>query len=282
MSALVLAMLGALAALFLTLLVVTASRCDELHPHHEAIGLGAIGNFFDTLGMDFSAPTAACLKFRNLAPDSYLPAVLSTGHSLPIVTQALVFIYSIWVEPTLLIACIAATVIGASIGRPLAAAISMRYVQPIVAMGLVLAATLYVSMILDLLPSNEGNYGLAGAKFAIAVGSHLLLGALMSFGVGLYAPSLIALCLLGLNPAAALAVLMGARAFVMPIDGMRHIRSLRNDLSVAIGLTIGGIPAVVLAANLVGSLPTTTLRWAVVVVALYAAAQLIGRAERKI
>jgi uncharacterized membrane protein YfcA len=104
---------------------------------------------------------------------------------------------------------------------------------------------------------------------------HLLLGALMTFGIGLYAPSLILLSLLGLNPAAAFPIMMGACAFLMPVSGMRFVRSERIDLRVVLGLAIGGIPAVLLAAYVVKSLPLTTLRWGVVAVVLYAAALLL-------
>jgi uncharacterized membrane protein YfcA len=88
------------------------------------------------------------------------------------------------------------------------------------------------------------------------------------------------LSLLGLNPAAAFPIMMGACAFLMPACGMRFVRSERIDLRVVLGLAIGGIPAVLLAAYVVKSLPLTTLRWGVVVVVLYAAALLLRSARR--
>ncbi len=100
----------------------------------------------------------------------------------------------------------------------------------------------------------------------------------MTFGIGLYAPSLILLSLLGLNPAAAFPVMMGACAFLMPVSGMRFVRSERIDLRVVLGLAIGGIPAVLLAAYVVKSLPLASLRWGVVVVVLYAATLLLRAA----
>jgi len=74
--------------------------------------------------------------------------------------------------------------------------------------------------------------------------------------------------------------MMGACAFLMPLSGMRFARSDRVDLRVVLGLAIGGIPAVLLAAYVVKSLPLSALRWGVVLVVVYAAALLLRAALR--
>ena len=113
------------------------------------------------------------------------------------------------------------------------------------------------------------------ALFAIAIGAHFIMGVLMMFGIGLYAPSLIVLSLLGLNPTAAFPIMMGSCAFLMPISSVRFVRSERIDLRIVIGMAIGGIPAVLLAAFVVKSLDLVYVRWLVVIVVLYAAALLL-------
>jgi uncharacterized membrane protein YfcA len=100
----------------------------------------------------------------------------------------------------------------------------------------------------------------------------------MTFGIGLYAPSLILLSLMGLNPIAAFPIMMGACAFLMPVCGMPFVRAERINLRVVIGLALGGIPLVLVAAFLVKSLSLETLRWGVVVVVLYAAVLLLRSA----
>ncbi len=102
----------------------------------------------------------------------------------------------------------------------------------------------------------------------------------MAFGIGLYAPSLVILSLMGLNPVAAFPIMMGACAFLMPVTGLRFIRDPGLNLKVVLGIALGGAPAVVLAAYVVKSLPLVTLRWGVVIVVLYAAAILINAALR--
>ena len=49
----------------------------------------------------------------------------------------------------------------------------------------------------------------------------------------------------------------------------------------ALGLAIGGIPAVLLAALIVRSLPLNWVRWLVVVVVVYAATSLLRSAKRR-
>jgi uncharacterized membrane protein YfcA len=273
-----LAALSVLALVFLGVLLVVAHRRRQLRPSAEVIALGAVTNFFDTLGIGSFAPTTAYLKLRRLVPDSFLPATLNSGHALPTVAQALIFINLVRVDALLLAACIAASVAGATLGAPLVMRLPVRAVQAIVGVALLVAALLYALKNLGLLPAGGDALALQQPLFAIAVATHFFLGALMTFGIGLYAPSLILLSLLGLNPTAAFPVMMGSCAFLMPVSGIRFVRSQRIDLRVVLGLAIGGIPAVLLAAYVVKSLPLAGLRWGVVVVVLYAAALILRTA----
>src|SRR5215510_3348335 len=81
--------LSLIAIYFTAVLLGAARKRGELAPKVEAIGLGAVTNFFDTLGIGSFAPTTAYMKLRRMAPDSYFPAILNAGHALPTVTQAL-------------------------------------------------------------------------------------------------------------------------------------------------------------------------------------------------
>jgi uncharacterized membrane protein YfcA len=66
--------------------------------------------------------------------------------------------------------------------------------------------------------------------------------------------------------------LMGAGASV------RHIAIGEIDLRIVLGLSIGGIPAVLVAAFIVKSMPLDILRWLVFAVVVYAAAVMFGAA----
>jgi uncharacterized membrane protein YfcA len=133
-----------------------------------------------------------------------------------------------------------------------------------------------------LLPGGGIAFTLTGWRFGVAVGVNFVLGALMSVGIGLYAPCMIVVTLLGLHPLAAFPIMMGSCALVQPTAGLQFFRSGRFAFGTSIALTIGSIPGVLIAAFVVKSLSLDTLRWLVVVVVVYAAVTMLRsfRAER--
>jgi uncharacterized membrane protein YfcA len=278
--ALLLGLLGLVGAFFLFALLYAARLRGQLRPSGEAVGLGAVTNFFDTLGIGSFAPTTAYIKLRELVPDSFIPATLNVGHCLPTVVQALIFINLVRVDPALLVACIVAAVAGAVIGAPIVLRLPTRAVQLAVGIALLVAASLYAATNLGLMPGGGAALSLQPKLAVLAVAAHFVMGALMTFGIGLYAPSLVLLSLLGLNPTAAFPIMMGACAFLMPVSGLRFLRTDRIDLRVVLGMALGGVPAVLLAAFVIKSLPLQALRWGVVVVVLYSAFLLLRAALR--
>ncbi|MDP2117026.1 MAG: TSUP family transporter [Brevundimonas sp.] len=275
--------LALLATAFIVMLWRVALRRGTPAPGAESVVLGAITNFFDTLGIGSFAPTTAWLKFRRMTPDSFIPATLNVGHALPAMAQSAIFLVllGVHVDPMLLVSCILTAVAGAVVGAPLMIRAPVRLVQGVVGVALLLAAALYAMSNLDLMPIGGTATGLEPRLLWIAVAAHFVMGMLMAFGIGLYAPSLILLSLLGLDPRLAFPIMASACAFLMPTTGFRYIRSERIDLRVVIGITLGGIPAVLLAAFVVKEMPIEPLRWGVVVVVLYAAALLLRSAARR-
>jgi len=275
-----LAALWLIGAVFAIDLLRLASDRGQLGVDWESAGLGVVTDFFDTLGIGSFAPTTAWIKLRKLVPDGYIPATLNVGHCLPSVAEALIFITLVRVDSLLLVSCIVSAVAGALVCATFVVRLPVRIVQGIVAVARLIASSLYAIDNLGLMPGGGDALRLPPLDLAIAVLAHFVLGALMTFGIGLFAPSLILLSLMGLNPVAAFPIMMGACAFLMPTSGFRFMRSERIDFRVVLGLTIGGIPAVLLAAYVVKSLPLVTLRWGVVVVVLYAALLLLRSALR--
>jgi uncharacterized membrane protein YfcA len=136
---------------------------------------------------------------------------------------------------------------------------------------------------LKLVPGGGDALALSGPRFAIGLAVNFLLGALMTLGIGLYGPCMILVSLLGMNPTAAFPIMMGSCAFLMPIASARFIRERRADLRASLGLLLGGIPAVLIAAFIVKSLSLTAVRWLVVIVVVYTAIALLraARAEAR-
>ena len=207
-------------------------------------------------------------------------ASLRAWHYIPTIVEALVFIKLVSVDPILLTACIVAATIGAVFGSAAVIRLPTQIVQGVVGVALVIASGLYALQNLNLMPGGGSALSLAPSWIAVAAAAHVVLGALMTFGIGLYAPSLIMLSLMGLDPKAAFPIMMGACAFLMPVSGIRFMNTDRIDMRVVPGIALGGIPAVLIAAYAVTSMPLVYLRWGVVAVVLYAAVVLLQAALR--
>ena len=61
--------LSAVALAYGAYLLWSAACAGQLRPSGEAIVLGAVTNFFDTLGIGSFAPSIAWMRFRRLVPD---------------------------------------------------------------------------------------------------------------------------------------------------------------------------------------------------------------------
>ena len=121
--------------------------------------------------------------------------------------------------------------------------------------------------------------GVSGVMLIVAVAGNFLLGALMTLGIGLYAPCMILVSLLGMSERTAFPIMMGSCAFLMPVGSLRFIRERAYSLRSALGLAIGGLPGVYIAAKIVGSLNLGTVRWLVIVVVLYTAVTMLMSAS---
>jgi uncharacterized membrane protein YfcA len=268
----ILCLLVALAAVFITVLAqrIRASP-TRVVPHVEAAVVGgAIINFFDTLGIGSFAPTTAYLKFRKLVPDRLIPPTLIAASALPSIAEALIFIRVIKVEPTLLVVCIAAAVFGSWLGSTFALSLPAKPIRLTMGVGLLIAAVLMTLSNLGRLPVGGSALELDSVRMAVAAAACFVFGGLMNLGIGMYAPSLIVLSLLGLEPRAVFPIMMGACAFLTPITGVKILRHPEIDLRIILGIAIGAIPAILIAAYVVKEIPLHMLRWLVIAIVLYA------------
>jgi uncharacterized membrane protein YfcA len=260
-----------------------AAGADEpVRPNPKHLLIGFVTNFFDTLGIGSFATTTAAYKFWKLVPDQQIPGTLNVGHTINAVIQALVFIAVVQVEFRTLFLMIAAACAGAWLGAGVVAGFSRRKVQLGMGTALLGAAVIVLAQLLNLAPGGEA-LALTGTRLALGVGGNFVLGALMTLGVGLYAPCMVLVSILGMNPTAAFPIMMGSCAFLMPVASMQFIRRDAYNLRAAVGLALGGPIAVLLAIWLVTSLPTTTVRVLVLVVILYTSLTMLRSAavERK-
>ena len=150
-------------------------------------------------------------------------------------------------------------------------------------MGIALmgAATLMFLQLLNLFPGGGLAIELTGTRLALGLGGNFVLGALMMLGIGLYAPCMILVSLLGMNPGAAFPIMMGSCAFLMPINTVQFAKSRTYHVQAALGLALGGLPGVLIAAGVFWSLSLVAVRWLVVVVVVYTSLNMLLTARDK-
>jgi uncharacterized membrane protein YfcA len=240
---------------------------------------GAVTNFFDTLGIGSFAPSISIYKFWKLVPDELLPGTLNVGHALPVILQAFIFITIVKVHPLTLLTMIAASALGAWLGSGIVSSWKRRVIQVGVGLALIAGAVTMLMGQLNLFPIGGQQLGVQGIRLAIAAIANFMLGALQTLGIGLYAPCMVLVSLLGMNPRAAFPIMMGSCAFLMPVGGVRFIQGGAYHLRASLGLALGGIPGVLAAAFLVRSLPISAVRWMVIAVVIYAAVLMLRSAK---
>lgn len=251
---------------------------DARAPGALQVGIGAVTNFFDSLGIGSFATTTALWRATRSVPDRVIPGTLNAGHTIPVIVQAFIFTSIIPVDIVTLFSMIGAAVAGAWFGAGIVARLPRRKVQIGMGAALLVAATLMLMTQLQLFPGGGEALGVRGMPLAVAITGSLVLGALMTLGIGLYAPCMILVSLLGMSPRAAFPIMMGSCAFLMPVGSMRFIRERSYSLRPALGLTLGGLPAVLLAAYVVRELPLYAVRWLVIAVVVYTAGGLLWSA----
>lgn len=248
-------------------------------PSAGHVAIGFVTNFFDMLGIGSFATTTSLFKFSRTVDDDDIPGTLNVGHTFPTLAEALISIALVTVDMKTLVTMIAAAVAGAYLGAGVVARWPKRKIQ--IGMGLLLFAAATIIAIRQLaLVAGGTAIGVDGPALALAVGGNFVLGALMTLGIGLFAPCMILISVLGMDPKTAFPIMMGSCAFLMPVASLRFVATGRYSLRAALGLTAGGVPAVLIAAYIVKSLPLKAMQWLIVAVVIYTAIAMLRSAAR--
>jgi uncharacterized membrane protein YfcA len=259
-----------------------ARRSPQLRwPTPLELLIGFVTDFFDTLGIGSFAPTTAIYKLRRLVPDELIPGTLNVGHTPAAIAESLIFVTAILVDPVLLIAMVGVAAAGAWLGAGIVAHLPRRAIQVAMGIALLMAGAAFAAKNLGVLPPGGTAMSLSGWQFGLAVGINFVLGVLMSAGIGLYAPCMITLALLGMHPLAAFPIMMGACALLQPVASLRFFQTGKFAWGAALGLAFAGVFGVLIAAYIVKSLPLVWLRWLVVVVIAYTAFAMLRSAASR-
>lgn len=233
--------------------------------------IGFVVNFFDVLGIGAFAPQTSLLKFTKQTEDKWIPGTMNVANTLPVLIQAIVFIRIIEVDPMTMVVMFLTAMAGAVLGAGIVSKLPENGIRITMGVALLITAGFMFANKMHWIQGDGIAIGLGGWKLIIAGTVNFILGAIMTVGVGLYAPCMALVYGLGLSPQVAFPIMMGSCAFLMPPASYRFIRSGAYNRKAALGMAIPAIVAVLLAAFVVKSLPLDTLRWVVMVIILYTA-----------
>jgi uncharacterized membrane protein YfcA len=264
--------------MFIRALILQNRQGTDTLPTPTGLGTGFVTNFFDTLGIGSFATTTAVFRLLKMVPDEKIPGTLNVGHTLSAITQTFIFTKIVPVEATTLITMIVAAVLGSWLGAGVVSRMSRSKIQYGMGFAMLAAGALLLLSLLGIGPGGREALGVWGVKLGIAFAGNFVLGVLMTLGIGLYAPCLILVGLLGMNVRSAFPIMMGSCAFLMPFASIKFMKTGRFDAKAAIGLAIGSIPAVFIAAYIIRGLPLTALRWVIFIVIVYASVTLLRSA----
>ena len=255
--------------------------------------IGLITDFFDTLGVGCFAPTMFAFKITGSMPkdekgrdrDDLVPGTLNVGHSLPVITEALLFLDFVAVEPLTLVGLLAAACLGGWLGAGWVSGWKVNTVRISLAVCLLATAIVVIMKLFGIGPyggENQALLGLRGIKLIVAIVINFVLGMLMNLGFGLYAPCMGMLLALGMDVGAIFPIMMGSTAIQMPFSSTIFIKEGKYDPKAAVMLGIFGIIGVFLAYFLVKSMDVTYLLYIVIFVMIYTAVRYLIEGIRDI
>ena len=280
--------IGAGGVFFLASLVMdVVKHKDDLGKENPIVGffIGLVTDFFDTLGIGSFAPTTLLFKVTKfLDTDKKIPGTLNVAHTIPVIMEAVLFLTGVKVEGITLFSMIAAAIAGALVGARIVNKLPEKKIQLVMGVCLIVTALLMASGQLGWLKAlGAGNeaVGLTGIKLIIGVVGNFILGALMMAGVGLYAPCMAMVYMLGLSPLVAFPIMMGSCAGLMAIGSPEFIRAGNYSRIGSIVITIGGVIGVTIAYTLVKSLPRAAITWGIIGVVIITGISMIRQGTRK-
>lgn len=223
---------------------------------------------------DFAIGTVLYQKLK-WVPLKKLPGTLNAQCVIPVAAMALSYITSIDVGIKTLAVCIISQVIGAYIGPRFVVKLPEKTIKQFVSIGLTIAALLILAGKFNLISSNGTATELYGIKLAAAGILLFVYGALNNIGIGSYALTMATIYALGMNPAAAFPIMMGACTFSVPIGSMQFVKFGEYSRKITLFASTFGVLGVLTAVYFVKSLNTSMLQWLVIVVLLYTAVSMV-------
>ena len=194
---------------------------------------------------------------------------LNVGDTVPVCVEAFLFFGFVEMDVMTLVLMLVASVIGSIVMAGIVSKFDRKKVRYALFIGLFILATVVLMKNLNVGPfGTQGTaLGLSGIKLVIAVVGNFIFGALMSIGVGLYAPCMAMVLALGMDAGCAFPAMMGSCAYLMAFgNGPKFIKEGRYDMVASLTQAIFGAIGVFVAYAFVKSLPLDVLTKVIVAV----------------
>lgn len=284
--------IGLLIAIALVNLFYGVRLAMDLIKHRKEIGQepgnpivlslwGAVVFFLSTFGIsDFALSTVFYRGIKSV-DDTKLPGTLNTQCAIPVAVMALAYISAISVDPLTLIVCIVAQMAGAYLGPRFVVKLPAKAIRLVMGFGLLVAAFFILAGKFGLIASGGTASGLEGGKLAFAAVLLFVFGALNNIGIGSYAPTMATIFALGVNPAVAFPIMMGACTFSVPMGSLEFVRLGGYSRKTTLLVSLFGIVGVLAAVYIVKSLNLAALQWVVAAVVIFAGASMLVSEARK-
>lgn len=231
--------------------------------------------FFSSFGIsDFAVSTIFYRKMK-LLTDKVLPGTLNTQCVIPVAVMALAFISVIQVDIVTLVICIIAQMLGAYFGPRFVVKLSLRSMRIFIGMGLIIATVFILMGKFNLIPSGGTDTALSHTNLVIAALSLFVFGALNNIGIGSYAPTMVTIYALGMNPAVAFPIMMGACTFSVPVGSMEFIKYGQYSRKITLFAATFGVAGVLTGVYMINQLDVSMLQWVVAAILFYSGTNML-------
>lgn len=273
------------AVFFVVLVKDVVAHKDELDKSKMGYNVivSMIANFFDTLGIGSYAIATSAWKFNKAVDDDLIPGTLNVAFGIPICVEATIFIQRIDMDPLTLVLMIAASIVGSILGARIISRLDIMKIRVVMGVALILVAAITLCKINEVGPFGilGTARGLTGGLLAVGVIANFILGILMTAGIGLYAPCMAIVLLLGMSADVAFPVMMGSCAYLCPACGITFIKEGKYNRASTIPMIISGAIGVLIAGFIVTSLPLKVLTYLVCVVMVICAVMFFHDAKKR-
>lgn len=242
--------------------------------------IGFVINFFDVFGIGSFATGTALMKAFKQTDDRLIPGTLNVCFCIPVAIESFLFINGVEVEPITLASMIVAAVVGAYLGAGVVAKLPTKVIRLLMGTALIVIGIVIVIQMMGLIPSSGVATGLSSIKLVIGIAANFILGALMTAGVGMYAPCLALVCLLGINPMIAFPIMMGSSAYLMPVASLKFIKEGAYNRKASLAIAIFGIFGVFIGYRFIKMLNLNALKFIIIIVMAYSAVSLFYSAYK--